>query len=229
MGLERENMVITSEERKTLAYHEGGHAVVAAVLPETDPIHKVTIVPRGQAMGVTQQLPEREKYIYSKEYLLARFAVMMGGRAGEELAIGTSTSGAAEDLKQATALVHRMIMELGMSQSLGQMALTDSRENVFLGQELGQRRSYSEETAREIDRETKQILQEAYDRATDILRSNREGLDRIAAKLLEKEEITGKEVLDLLGINKQNRLGNPLSGSDAPRTECKEKSKDLES
>ncbi len=202
MGLERENLVITAEERKLLAYHEGGHAVVAAVLPEADPIHKVTIVPRGQAMGATQQLPEKEKYIYSKEYMLARFAVMLGGRAAEELVMDKSTSGAADDLRQATALAHRMIMELGMSQSLGLMALSDNRENVFLGQEIGQMRTYSEEIAREIDQETKQILQDAYDRATDVLRKNRAGLDRVASELLEKEEITGSEVLALLGIRK---------------------------
>ncbi len=202
MGLERENLVITPEERKILAYHEGGHAVVAAVLPETDPIHKVSIVPRGQAMGATQQLPEREKYLYSKEYILARFAVMLGGRAAEELVIGNSTSGAADDLKQATSLAHRMIMELGMSRSLGLMAVSDNRENVFLGQELGQARTYSEETAREIDNETKQMLDDAYNRALDILRKKREGLDRVAAELLEKEEISGKRVLELLGISR---------------------------
>lgn len=202
MGLERENMLITGEERRILAYHEGGHAVVAAVLPETDPIHKVTIVPRGQAMGVTQQLPEREKYIYSKDYMLDRFAVMLGGRAAEEEVIGKITSGAADDLRQATALARRMIMEWGMSKSLGDMALSESRENVFLGQELG-RRDYSEQTAHEIDKETKQVLRDAHRRAVEILREYRDGLDRIAEDLLEKEEITGKQVLELLGIEKQ--------------------------
>ncbi len=198
MGLERENIAITPEERRLLAYHEGGHAVVAALLPNADPIHKVTIVPRGQAMGVTQQLPEREKYIYSKDYMIDRLAVMMGGRAAEEVVAGTATSGSAEDLKQATGLARRMVLEWGMSQSLGQMAMGDGRENVFLGYEIAQRREYSEETAREVDEEIKKILKESYDQAVDLLRNHRDGLDRVAKDLLEKEEITGKEVLELV-------------------------------
>jgi cell division protease FtsH len=202
MGLERENIAITSEERRLLAYHEGGHAVVAAVLPNADPIHKVTIVPRGQAMGVTQQLPEREKYIYPKEYMLDRLAVMMGGRAAEEVVSGTATSGAADDLKQATGLARRMVLEWGMSESLGQMAMGDGRENVFLGYEIAQRREYSEETAREVDEEIKKILKESHDQAVDILQKHRDGLDRVAKDLLEKEEITGKEVLELVGVEK---------------------------
>ena len=208
MGLERENIAITSEERRLLAYHEGGHAVVAAVLPNADPIHKVTIVPRGQAMGVTQQLPEREKYIYPKEYMVDRLAVMMGGRAAEEVVSGTATSGAAEDLKQATGLARRMVLEWGMSQSLGQMAMGDGRENVFLGYEIAQRREYSEETAREVDEEIKKILKEAYDRAVAILQKHRDGLDRVARDLLEKEVITGKEVLELVGVERVQSPGD---------------------
>ncbi len=202
MGLERENIAITPEERRLLAYHEGGHAVIAAVLPNADPIHKVTIVPRGQAMGVTQQLPEREKYIYPKEYMIDRLAVMMGGRAAEEVVSGTATSGAADDLKQATSLARRMVLEWGMSESLGQMAMGDGRENVFLGYEIAQRREYSEETAREVDEEIKKILKASYDHAVEILQKHRDGLDRVAKDLLEKEEITGKEVLELVGVEK---------------------------
>jgi len=202
MGLERENIAITSEERRLLAYHEGGHAVVAAVLPNTDPIHKVTIVPRGRAMGVTQQLPEREKYVYPKEYLLDRLAVMMGGRAAEEVVEGTATTGAEDDLKQATGLARRMVQEWGMSQSLGQMAMGDGHENVFLGQEIVQRRQYSEATAREVDEEIMKILKESYGRAVDVLQKHRDGLDRVAKDLLEKEEITGNEVLQLVGVEK---------------------------
>jgi cell division protease FtsH len=204
MGLERENIAITPEERRLLAYHEGGHAVVAAILPNTDPIHKVTIVPRGQAMGITQQLPEREKYIYPKEYMLDRLAVMMGGRAAEEVVAGTATSGAEDDLKQATRLARRMVLEWGMSQSLGQMAMGDGHENVFLGYEMAQRREYSEETAREVDEEIKKILKESYDHAVDVLRKHRDGLDRVAKDLLEKEEITGKEVLEMVGVESKH-------------------------
>jgi len=202
MGLERENIAVTEEERRILAYHEAGHSVVAAVLPNTDPIHKVTIVPRGMAMGVTQQLPEREKYIYPKEYMLDRLAVMMGGRAAEELVQGTATSGAADDLKQATRLARKMVLEWGMSESLGKMALGDGHENVFLGHEIAQRREYSEATAREVDEEIKKILEIAYDRAARVLQKHRDGLDRVAQDLVEKEEISGKEVVKLVGVNK---------------------------
>ena len=215
MGLERENVAITSEERRLLAYHEGGHAVVAAILPNADPIHKVTIVPRGQAMGVTQQLPEREKYIYPKEYMLDRLAVMMGGRAAEEVVVGTATSGAADDLKQATGLARRMVLEWGMSQSLGQMAMGDGRENVFLGYEIAQRREYSEETAREVDQEIKKTLKESYEHAVDILQKNRDGLDRVAKELLEKEEITGKEVLELVGVEKKQASVDKFASKSA--------------
>ena len=199
MGLERENIAVTPEERRLVAYHEGGHAVVAAVLPNTDPIHKVTIVPRGQAMGVTQQIPAREKYIYPKDYMLNRLAVMMGGRAAEEVVEGTVTSGAADDLKQATALARRMILEWGMGESLGKMAMGDGRENAFLGYGVPQRPEYSEETARQIDEEIKKILNESYDRAAAVLREHRDGLDRVAQDLLEKEEVPGKEILALVG------------------------------
>lgn len=204
MGLERENIAITDEERRLLAYHEGGHAVVAVVLPTADPVHKVTIIPRGRAMGVTQQLPEREKYIYPKEYLLDRLAVMMGGRAAEELVQGTVTSGSEEDLKQATRLARRMVLEWGMGESLGEMAMGDGHEAVFLGHEIAQRREYSEATAQEVDEEVKKILKEAFSRAVDVLRKYREGLDRLAKRLVEKEEISGKEVLELV-----NAPGSP--------------------
>ena len=201
MGLERENIAITREERRLVAYHEGGHAVVAAVLPNTDPIHKVTIVPRGQAMGVTQQVPEREKYIYPKEYMLNRLAVMMGGRAAEAVVEGIVTSGAADDLKQATMLARRMVLEWGMGESLGQMAMGDGRENAYLGY-APQRPEYSEETARQVDAEIKKILKQAYDRAVEVIREHRDGLDRVAEDLLEKEEVPGKEILELVGVQK---------------------------
>lgn len=202
MGLERENIAITPEERRLVAYHEGGHAVVAAVLPNTDPIHKVTIVPRGQAMGVTQQVPAREKYIYPKEYMLNRLAVMMGGRAAEAVVEGVVTSGAADDLKQATGLARRMVLEWGMGESLGQMAMGDGRENAFLGYGMAQRPEYSEETARKVDEEIKKILKESYDRAVEVLRKHRDGLDRVAEDLLKKEEVAGKEILELVGVEK---------------------------
>jgi len=218
MGLERENIVVTDEERRLLAYHEAGHAVVAVVLPNADPIHKVTIIPRGRAMGVTQQLPEREKYIYPREYMMDRLAVMMGGRAAEEVVERTATSGAEEDLKQATRLARKMVLEWGMSESLGEMAMGDGHDTVFLGHEIAQRREYSEQTAKEVDEEIKKILRQSYDQARDILEKHREGLDRVAKELVEKEEISGKEVLELVGVEKSKPLnrGETLESPPVP-------------
>lgn len=198
MGLERESVALTDEECELLAYHEAGHAVLAATLPHADPIHKVTIVPRGKAMGVTQQLPERDKYVYRQEYMLDRLAVMMGGRASESLVLGTFTSGAENDLKQATRLARKMVLDWGMSKRLGHVALGGRREQVFLGEEIAQRREYSEQTAREIDEEIKAILDQAYDRAASTLKEHRDKLERLADALLEKEEIPGDEVLALI-------------------------------
>jgi cell division protease FtsH len=200
MGLERENLALTDEECRMLAYHEAGHAVIAAILPDADPIHKVTIVPRGQAMGVTQQLPERDKYIYSREYMLDRLAVMMGGRAAERLILGTSTSGAADDLKQATRLARKMVVDWGMSDRLGHLAWSGEQEEVFLGQEIARRRDYSDMTAREIDEEVKSIVDSAYERAVSTLEAHRGELKRVADALAEKEELSGDEVLKLVGI-----------------------------
>ncbi|MCB0193071.1 MAG: ATP-dependent zinc metalloprotease FtsH [Anaerolineae bacterium] len=200
MGLEREGLALTEEERELIAYHEAGHAVVAAVLPHADPVHKVTIIPRGRAMGVTQQLPEREKYIYPREYMVDRLAVMMGGRAAENLMLDTSTSGAENDLKQATQLARRMVIEWGMSERLGRVAWGGERQQVFLGEEIAHRRDYSETTAREIDNEVKTILDEAFVCATDTLETHRAGMERLVAALLDKEEVMGQEVLEMLDV-----------------------------
>jgi len=201
MGLERESVALTDEECELLAYHEGGHAVLAAVLPHADPIHKVTIVPRGRAMGVTQQLPERERYVYRREYMLDRLAVMMGGRAAEDVVLNTQTSGAEDDLRQATDLARKMVVSWGMSEKLGQLAFGGRQEQVFLGEEIAQRRDYSEQTAREVDEEIKAILAQAYQRATSTLREHRDALDRLAKALREKEEIPGGEVLEIVGVD----------------------------
>ncbi len=203
MGLVREGLALTDEELRLIAYHEGGHAVVAAVLPNADPIHKVTIVPRGRAMGVTQQLPEREKYLYPREYLLDRMAVMMGGRAAEDIIFDTHTSGAENDLKQATQLARKMVLDWGMSERLGHVALGGERQQVFLGEEIAHRRNYSETTAREVDEEIKSILEAAYQRALDVLNNYRQALDNVADALLTEEEITGEEVMRLLNSEQQ--------------------------
>jgi len=218
MGLERENLALDDEERELLAYHEGGHAVLAAFLPHADPLHKVTIVPRGRAMGVTQQLPEKEKYIYRREYVVDRLAVMMGGRAAEDLVMETATSGAENDLKQATQLARKMVLDWGMSDRFKDIAFGGEKENVFLGEDIAQQRQYSDETARDVDEEVQGILSDAYGRAVQTLRENREGLDRLAETLLEKEELEAREVFELLGIDpetKEDGATPPGSGEDA--------------
>lgn len=198
MGLERDGITIDDDEKKMLAYHEAGHALVAAVLPHSDPIHKVTIIPRGKAMGVTQQLPEKEKYIYKREYLLDRLAVIMGGRAAEDLIFETSTSGAQDDLKQVAKLSRKMVLDLGMSDRFGHVSFGSEEQEVFLGRDMSRQREYSDSTAREIDEEVQKISKEAFERASNTLKENREVLDKVAELLLEKEEIAGKEVDELI-------------------------------
>lgn len=198
MGLERDGITIDDDEKKMLAYHEAGHALVAAVLPHSDPIHKVSIIPRGKAMGVTQQLPEKEKYIYKREYLLDRLAVIMGGRAAENLIFETSTSGAQDDLKQVAKLSRKMVLELGMSDRFSHVSFGSGEEEVFLGRDMSRQREYSDTTAREIDEEVQKISKEAFDRATKTLKDHKDILEKVADLLLEKEEIDGSEVEDLL-------------------------------
>jgi cell division protease FtsH len=198
-GLDRENLGLTEEEMWLLACHEGGHAIIAAVLPHADPLHKVTIVPRARAMDVTQQLPEQDRYLYRREYMLDRLAVMMGGRAAEHLVFDTATSGAETNLKQAAQLAPGMVLDWGMSPQLGHIALGGQSEQVFLGQEIAQRREYGETTAHEADKEIKAILDEAYEQATGTLREERQALDRLAEILLQEEEVAGERVLELVG------------------------------
>jgi cell division protease FtsH len=199
MGLAREAMVLTDDECRLLAYHEGGHAIVAAALPNADPIHKVTIIPRGRAMGVTQQLPERDRYIYAYDYMLDRMAVMMGGRAAEELALQTQTSGAQNDLEQATKTARSIVLNWGVSESLGRVALGDGEGQVFLGKEIAEGRSYSEETARLVDQEVRELLDTAYQRAKEALEKHRSKLDKLVELLLEEEELPGERVAALFG------------------------------
>ncbi|MFW5904780.1 MAG: ATP-dependent zinc metalloprotease FtsH, partial [bacterium] len=205
MGLEREGMALSDDEKELLSYHESGHALVAVALPNTDPLHKVTIVPRGRAMGVTQQLPEEERYIYQKEYMLDRLAVMMGGRAAEDLVFDTATSGAEDDLRQATKLARRMVLNFGMSEKIGPISPGGAKEQVFLGEEIAQQREYSDETAREVDEEVRKIVSEAYERARSVLSENRDALDRLASRLIDDEEVSGKAVLEILNGRPEDR------------------------
>ncbi|TAN33766.1 ATP-dependent zinc metalloprotease FtsH, partial [Patescibacteria group bacterium] len=169
MGVERRSIVISEEDRKLTAYHEAGHALVAKVLPGTDPIHKVTIIPRGRALGMTQQLPIDEKHNYAKEYLLNQIAIMMGGRVAEELVFGHITTGAGNDIERATDLARKMVCEWGMSEKLGPLTFGKREEMIFLGREIAQHQDYSEQTAVEIDREVKGIVMTNYDKAKALL------------------------------------------------------------
>src|SRR5699024_10732328 len=195
MGLKLEGIRLSEHEKKLLAYHEAGHAIVAAALPDTDPVHKVTVIPRGKAMGVTMQLPEKEKLLYEKKHMLDRMAVMMGGRAAENLVFDTATSGAESDLKQITNLARKMVRDWGMSDKFNNIAFGGQREQVFLGEQMGSQKEYSDSTAREIDEEVQQILKTAYDRAIQTITDYRKILDRLADELLEKEEVSGKIVM----------------------------------
>ncbi len=212
MGLERRNLTISEEERKLIAYHEAGHTLAAALCPQADPILKVTIIPRDMAMGVTQQLPEDERFVHSREYLSGRIVVMLGGRAAEKLVLGTSTSGAENDLKEATRLARHMVMDWGMSEKLGLMSVGDERRNVFLGEEISRPRNYSEETARLIDEEISQVLNDAYDRTYRSLEENRDKLDGLAAALIEREELEAEDVLSIISNGFK-------PGSDQPESE----------
>jgi cell division protease FtsH len=194
MGAERRSMIISDEEKRTTAYHEAGHALVAKLLPGADPVHKVTIIPRGMALGLTQQLPLDEKYTYPREYLLNNLVILFGGRVAEELVLKQVTTGAGNDIEKATDLVRRMVCEWGMSEKLGPMAFGRKEEEIFLGRDFTQKADYSKTTAIQIDAEIRRIIQDSYQRARTLLSANLRLLHEIAEKLLEKEVLEGSEI-----------------------------------
>jgi cell division protease FtsH len=196
LGAERRSMVLSENERTLTAYHEAGHAVVALRLPGLDPVHKITIVPRGRALGVTASLPEQDRHSYSRDYLLASLAMLYGGRAAEEMIFGPEkiTTGAGNDIERATAMARRMVTQFGMSDNIGPMAIGDSDHEVFLGREIGQRRHVSESVAEQVDAEVKRLLDEAYIAAMRTLQNNRELLEQIAEALLERETVDREEI-----------------------------------
>jgi len=194
MGTERRSMIISEEEKKDTAYHEAGHALVAKLTPGSDPIHKVTIIPRGHALGVTQQLPIDERHNYPKEYLITNITTLMGGRAAEGLVLKRFTTGAGNDIEKATELARKMVCEWGMSESLGPLAFGQKDEQIFLGREISQHRDYSEKTAQEIDREIRSIVTGCYERAEQVLKKNIKRLHALAKTLLERESLTGEEI-----------------------------------
>ena len=198
MGTERKSLVISEEEKRTTAYHEAGHALVAYTHPHSDPIHKVTIIPRGMALGLTQQLPMDDRHTYSREYLSGRIAVAMGGRLAEEIFLNTMTTGAGNDLEVATEMARKMVCEWGMSENLGPLTFGKKDEQIFLGKDLAQHKDYSESTAILIDNEVKRIVTESYERAKQIVMENKEPLQRIAEALLEREVLEAEEVARLV-------------------------------
>jgi len=197
MGKERRSLILSEEEKKTTAYHEAGHALVAAMVPYADPIHKVTIIPRGMALGVTMQLPLDDKHNYSKDYLESRLAIMMGGRVAEEIFLNHITTGAGNDIEQATELSRRMVCEFGMS-DMGPLAYGKNQQEIFLGRDLATQRDFSEDTAIKIDQEVKKFVMNGYQRAKDAIDGNREALVRIAEALLVREVLDASEVKLLL-------------------------------
>ena len=200
LGTERKSMVLNETERKLTAYHEAGHAVIGVKLPGLDPVHKVTIVPRGRALGITASLPEEDRHSYTRDWLHGQLAMLFGGRVAEEMAFGVEkvTTGAGNDIERATAMARRMVTRFGMSDRIGLMAVGDSEHEVFLGRELVQRREVSEHTARQVDEEVKRILDDAHARARGVLEENRELLESIAMALLDRETLDGDEIQMLL-------------------------------
>ncbi|OEU52928.1 MAG: cell division protein FtsH, partial [Desulfobacterales bacterium C00003106] len=194
MGSERKSMIISDEEKRNTAYHEAGHTLVARMIPGTDPIHKVTIIPRGRALGLTQQLPIDEKHTYPRTYLLSNLAVLMGGRAAEELVLDDMTTGAGNDIERATDMARKMICEWGMSETLGPLMFGKKEEQIFLGREFAQHRDYSEKTAEAIDNEIKRLVIDAYESAKGILVEHDSALHALAESLLEKETLDATDV-----------------------------------
>lgn len=203
MGAERKSMIISDEEKKITAYHESGHTLVAKLLPNTDPIHKVTIIPRGRALGLTQQLPEDEKHTYPKEYLLSNIAILMGGRAAEEIVLNMQTTGAGNDIEKASDLARKMVCDYGMNEDLGPLAFGKGEEQIFLGREISQHRDYSELTAQKIDDEVRNIVNSAYEKASKLIKDNVDTLHTMAKALLEKETLDGKAIDEIMGIKEE--------------------------
>ena len=216
MGAERKSMVLTNEEKRVTAYHEAGHTLVGLKVPNADPVHKVTIIPRGMALGLTQQLPEGDRHNYSKEYLLGQIAILMGGRIAEETFMGSITTGASNDIERATELARAMVCEYGMS-NLGPLTFGKKEEQIFLGREISQHRDFSEDTAVKIDQEVRKLVSDQYDRAKEIITENRETMVRLSETLLERETLDGVQIRRIVA-------GLPLEdadsgGSSAPKDE----------
>ncbi|XOF33522.1 MAG: ATP-dependent zinc metalloprotease FtsH [Candidatus Electrothrix sp. YB6] len=215
MGAERRSMIISENEKKITAYHEAGHAVVARLLPDTDPIHKVTIIPRGRALGLTMQLPIDEKYTHSKQFLLNNISILYGGWVAEKIIFGEITTGAGNDIERASELARKMVCEWGMSEELGPLAYGKKEEQIFLGREIAQHRDYSEETARRIDKVVKQIILNATKVTNDLLEKNIDILKGVADELLEKETITLEDIDRIIAELEQGNQDGEKGGKES--------------
>ncbi|MEJ2371824.1 MAG: ATP-dependent metallopeptidase FtsH/Yme1/Tma family protein [Gemmatimonadales bacterium] len=209
MGSARRSLVVSEEERRAMAYHQAGHALLAHLLPEADPLHKVTILPRGRALGTTQQIPAEDRHTASRPYLLATICGLMGGRVAEDQQLNRLSSGAGDDFEHATTLARKMVTEWGMSESLGPLAFGRPAEQIFLGKEIAQHRDYSEATAAEIDREVKKIVMSCYDEARRILDERTEALTRVAEALLVHETLAAKQIAALVRGEAMQPAGEP--------------------
>lgn len=205
MGAERKSMIISDEEKRTTAYHEAGHTLIAKLLPDTDPIHKVTIIPRGMALGLTQQLPLNDKHTYTKEYLSNNICILMGGRIAEEIALNTQTTGASNDIERATEIARKMICEYGMNENLGPLSFGKKDEEIFLGREISQHRDYSEATAQKIDQEVNNLIDVSYKKSHKLISNSLTILNDLATALLEKETLNGHEIDKIMGTKKKKR------------------------
>jgi cell division protease FtsH len=218
MGMERRSLVLSEEERRNTAYHEAGHAFVARMMPGSDPIHKVTIIPRGRALGVTQQLPIDDRHTYAKDYLLAQIAVLMGGRASEEMFLNHMTTGAGNDIQRATELARKMVCEWGMSDALGPLTFGQKEEQIFLGKEFARHRDFSEETAMTIDTEIRRLVTENYKRAASVIAENKETVQKIAEALLERETLNSQELEVLMQGRELPPMEKPVSQAKGKET-----------
>ena len=217
MGAERRSMILTDEEKKNTAYHEAGHAIVAALIGNADPLHKVTIIPRGQALGVTMQLPLDDKHTYTKEYLRSRLAILMGGRIAEEIFLEHMPTGAGNDIEQSTEMARQMVCEWGMS-TMGPLTFGKKEEQIFLGREISQHRDYSEATAIRIDAEVNSLVMEGYTRAKEIIEEHDDAMIRISEALLEREVLEGEEVMALIEGRELAPLKPAEPEEDTPST-----------
>ncbi|MBN2206998.1 MAG: cell division protein FtsH, partial [Candidatus Aminicenantes bacterium] len=211
MGVERKSMIISDEEKRNTAVHEAGHALIAALIPEADPIHKVTIIPRGMALGLTQQLPLDDRYTYTKDYLEAQLSVLMAGRVAESILLNKMTTGAASDFEKSTEIARKMVCQWGMS-DLGPLTFGERDDLIFLGRDLAMNKNFSERTSERIDDEVKKIIDRCYGRTWSLLETHRDKLNRIADLLLEKEVLSSEEIQAIVG----GAAAGPVPAPESP-------------